>query len=406
MAERKRIVFVDDEPRVLDGIRRMLHSLRDEWEMSFVGGGREALDLMAKERVDVIVTDIRMPEMTGTELLEKVRDRYPATVRIALSGQADKDSMFKSVGPIHQYLSKPCEAETLRSTVIRVLALRGMLANEKLERAISGMESLPSLPENYNQLLRELESPNASIKSVERIISRDMGMSAKLLQLVNSAFFGVGRRVSNPAQAVVLLGLDTVKNLVLTTHVFSQFKGINVPGFSLQALWNHSVASAGLAKRIAVAEGAVERTREDTFVAGLLHDVGKLLLASKLPDDYGRALKLAGTNGRSLSQAERETLGASHAEVGAYLLGLWGLSETIVEPVAYHHCPEKGTGDGFTPLVAVHVADAIARGCAKGDPNGSAPGIDADYVGGQGLGERLAVWQEICRKALEEEEKR
>ena len=180
MSDKETILFVDDEPRVLAGIRRMLHSMRNEWDVSFANGGAEALEMLAQKPFSVIVSDMRMPGMTGVQLLEEVRSRYPKMVRIALSGQSSKKSILRSVGPIHQYLPKPCSADILRSTVARTCALRTLLTVDKLQGVISQLEVLPSLPSLYDELMRELQLPSPSLKVVGKIVSRDIGMSAKI----------------------------------------------------------------------------------------------------------------------------------------------------------------------------------------------------------------------------------
>jgi len=222
MPNKKRVLFVDDEPRILDGLKRMLRHMRDEWEMSFVESGEAALKVLESARFDVVVSDMRMPGMDGAELLTRVMERYPQIVRIVLSGHADKEMILKTVRPAHQYLSKPCDPEKLRSTVARASALRGLLADELLKQLVSQMSTLPSAPSLYNEVMNELRSGEGSVQRVGEIVSKDVGMTAKILQVVNSAFFGVPRHVESPAQAVSLLGLETIKALALSAQVFSQ----------------------------------------------------------------------------------------------------------------------------------------------------------------------------------------
>lgn len=185
------ILFVDDEPNVLRSIRRMLHGLRQEWDMKFVESGHEALSLLAKEAFEVIITDMRMPQMDGAQLLTEVKKQYPHMVRIVLSGHTDKDMILKSVQQAHQYLSKPCDAETLKSTISRTRARRSLLSQESLKRIVSKIDVLPSLPSLYAEIINELQSSDLSIQKIGQIISKDLGMTAKVLQMVNSAFFGI-----------------------------------------------------------------------------------------------------------------------------------------------------------------------------------------------------------------------
>ena len=400
MGVKKRILFVDDEIKVLDGLRRMLHSMRNEWEMRFALSGAEALTIMDSDSFDVIVTDMRMPGMSGADLLREVRKRHPQTVRIVLSGQTKRENILKSITPIHQFLSKPCEAGKLKSTIVRAFALRELLNNDKLKAFISKVESLPSLPVIYHEIVDALQSEDASTGMVGKIIAKDIGMSAKILQLVNSAFFGLARHVSDPEQAVILLGLKTVKSLVLSVHMFSQFDQSKLKGISLTSLWEHSITVAAFAKRIAKAEILNPKSADDAFMAGLLHDVGKLVLATNFPQEYSTVLSLADKEKIEVHEVEYNIFGSSHGEVGAYLLGLWGLPESLILTSAFHHCPQKNPEKNFDPLTIIHVANVFENEttCRRG--LGVIPTIDHAYLAELGLTERLPKWKKICEETI------
>jgi len=399
MAEnKKRILFVDDEIRILDGIRRMLHCMRHEWELEFATSGAQALDMLQEKPFDVIVSDMRMPAMTGDELLREVRKRYPRVVRVALSGQTSKESVLRSVGPIHQYLPKPCDAEILKSTLARTYQMRSLLQVEKLQEMICQMESLPSLSSMYSELMQELQSPNASLKAVGRIVAKDLGMSTKLLQLVNSAFFGIRGHICEPEQAVTLLGLDTIKALALSVRVFAQFEPTDLPGFTVEGLWQHSTAVATLAKRIIQTENRQPKEADDAFLAGMLHDVGKLVYAAKAPAEFADALHRARQDNIAFTQAEMQTIGATHAQVGAYLLGLWGFSDPVIQALLFHHNPNDSRTSALTILTAVHVANALVSrsdGCSAHDCR-----IDEEYLAGLKLTDRLDRWQQLSADAV------
>ena len=388
----------------------MLHSMRREWEMSFAEGGQEALDFLSSSRsnpenrgepFDVLVTDLRMPGMDGVELLKEVRKQHPKIVRIGLSGSADREAIIGAVGLTHQYLAKPCDAETLKSTLTRACARSDLLKDDRLKQLISQMGSLPSLPSLYHEMLEEVQSPNATINTVGQIISQDIGMSAKVLQLVNSVFFGPRQPISNPIRAVDFLGLETIKILVLSVHMFSQFHQTTLGGLSLTTLWDHSVAVGGIAKRIAEVEGAKQKLADDAFMAGLLHDTGKLVLVENLPEEYGAALTLTSEEGLGLLEAENEIFGATHAEVGAYLLGLWGLSDPIISATTFHHNPMKCLDNNFNTLTAVHVANLLEHEASSTEAADAIPTIDYAYLAELGLTERLPVWQKICLKTIQ-----
>ncbi|GAB4455043.1 MAG: response regulator [Anaerolineae bacterium] len=384
MAEMHHILFVDDEPRVLSGMRRQLYSLFDECVMVFVDSGPAALQLLQQpgNQFDVIVTDIRMPGMDGIALLKQVQQFYPHMVRIVLTGHVERDSAMRAVGLAHQLLSKPCTADTLRLTLKNAFALRDLLSSYKLKQLVARLNTVPSLPALYNELLDEIYRQEASISKIGQIIAQDIGMTAKILQLVNSAFFGLRRQISDPAQAVIYLGLDTVKSLVLSVHVFEQFMAAGQGGVSLGQLQEHSLAVATLARQIAVSEQVEHQVADFAFTAGLLHEVGRLILAANLPADYTRVNQLM-AQGVHLLQAETQVFNATHAEVGAYLLGIWGLPDRVVEAVAYLFSPSAvaAGSDSFSALAAVHVANRLLHQQQPGPrANMMLPELDKFYL--------------------------
>src|SRR4051812_21162295 len=235
------VLFVDDEVKILEGLKRLLRSFRDQWNMQFVSSAEEALAYMAAHPGDTLVTDMRMPGMDGCQLLQATMSQWPHIVRIVLSGQSDREILLKAAGLAHQYLNKPCDPELLKSTIQRAHALREFSVNETLKRLVSKMTSIPSLPGNYQEIMVELNQPEPSLKVIGEIMTRDAAMTAKVLQLVNSAFFGLPRRVTDSTQAVTLLGLHTVNGLVLSACVFSQFDQQECEGFSVDEFVLHSL---------------------------------------------------------------------------------------------------------------------------------------------------------------------
>lgn len=391
---RKSILFVDDEPKILEGLGRMLRVMRHEWDIHFATSGPEALELMVGESFDLVVSDMRMPGMNGLEFLTEVKARYPNVIRIVLSGHADQLLIMRAVGVTHQYLSKPCDAEALRSTVTRALELRALLENDPIKRLISRLSVLPSLPSLYSEIVSELQSADASIHRVGEIIAKDPGMTAKILQLVNSAFFGIRRVVSNPMDAAAYLGLETIQSLVLSLHAFARFEACQFPGLSIDQIWSHSVAAGLLAKRIMEGENAGRAQAAEAFTAGLLHDLGKLVLTGNLPQEYGAVLAWAAHGEVTLHDAEREVLGSTHAEIGAYLLGLWGLPDPIIEAVALHHHPGDCADKAFGPLCAVHAANVLEKEHSSGRAfPGQASWLDLTYLDAVGKARRLEDWR-------------
>jgi putative nucleotidyltransferase with HDIG domain len=392
---RSRVLFVDDETRILQGLQRMLRSQRTDWDMVFAASPAEALEAIDTSPFDVVVSDMRMPGMSGVQLLEEVKRRQPDAIRIILSGQSSEESVLSSVGPAHQFLAKPCDAEELVATIRRACGLRALLRHGELQKVLSRVGVLPSAPELYLQLVTELKSPSASVHRVASLVSSDLGMSAKILQMVNSAFFGIRRRVSDPQQAISLLGLSTVTALVLSAKVFGQFDETRLHSVKLSGLAAHSLAVAGLARSIVRAEQTTSVIQDDSFTAALLHDVGKLVLATHVTDPYGHAVELASREQCPLWLAEREVLGADHAHVGAYLLGLWGLPDSIVEALAYHHEPDRCGHESFAPLTAVHVADALYHEAERSSGETARPLLSLDYISRLGRADAIADWRAL-----------
>ena len=387
--EKKKVLFVDDEPNVTQGLKRMLRSMRREWEMSFALSGPEALEIMAAGPIDVIVSDMRMPGMDGAQLLGIVQERYPNTIRIVLSGQSSKEAILRAVGAAHQYLAKPCDAETIKQTVSRAFMLRDIVTGDRLQGIAAKMQTLPTLPETYNELLEEMKQTEPSLPYISRLIKKDVSMTAKILQVVNSAYFGIRRKITSTEEAVKYLGLENISALVLAANVFGQLdQTIAVPGFSMESLWSHSGEVGRLAQRILKAENKPKGDVDDVLTGGLLHDCGKLVFAANMPSAYAKIIKDVKENATPLSDAEKAVFGASHAEVGAYLLGIWGLPDAIVEAVAFHHNPSEFQHQGCTSLTAVHVANCYCH-------DKSASTIDQEYIRLSGQAEKLQTWVQI-----------
>ncbi|MEM9644291.1 MAG: response regulator [Planctomycetota bacterium] len=390
------ILFVDDESNVLSGLRRMLRSQRREWTMHFASGGEEALSLMERETIDVIVSDMRMPGMDGAALLTRISEAYPHTVRLILSGQSDHERIFRAIGPAHQFLSKPCEAETLIETVSRACRLQSQLADESLRNVISQIGTLPSLPQLYRDLVGELESSDASLDRVGEIIGADLAMSAKVLQLVNSSFFGIPQHVNCPKHAVSLLGLSVIRPLALTAGAFARYEDSILLEFSLSDAIDHGLAVATTARAIAMAESPeAPYLIDDAFIAGMMHDIGKLVLASHLQSSYREAFSLVSRENLAHPEAEKAVFGTTHADVGAHLLDLWGLPNSIVEAVAFHHRPSESDATQFSPLTAVHAANVLRRSSESvGDAKHGTP-WDLVHLETLNLSDRVKAWKKL-----------
>ena len=396
----KRVLFVDDSPNVLSALRRMLHGQRHEWDMKFANDGAEALELMEHEPFDVVVADMRMPGMDGAELLTETMKRHPSTVRIVLSGQADPSSVLRAVTPAHVYLTKPCDAETLKATVDRACSLRDRLSQQSLIDLVSQVTTLPSLPSVYAKLIETLNSEDASVQDVAKLITQDIGMTAKLMQMVNSSFFGMPRRIESPEHAAALLGLNTLRPLVFSAGIFSQFSDASLPDYSLDALVEHSLAVSHLAQEITLEHTGEKHLAEEALLAGAVHDVGQLVQVANQPGEFHKALRLAKEKEIPLYEAEMEVMGAHHANIGAYLVGLWGMADPIVEAIAFHHEPSGCAATEFAALTAVHVANALINEQQPSCDITLAVELDNGYLERIGVADRVPAWREMAEEFL------
>lgn len=389
-------LFVDDEPNILSGLKRMLRIMREEMDFLFAESGQEALEILSSQHVDVIVSDMRMPVMDGATLLATVQERYPHVIRVMLTGQANDEAILRTVGVAHQFLAKPATPDALKAVLLRGCALQKLLKNKQLKSLVSSIDKLPSLPAVYAELQKKLIDPDCSISDVATIIEKDMAMSAKVLQLVNSAFFGLFKNIDSQARAVNLLGLDTVKALVLGVGVFAEMTTTPSKHFSVTNLWNHSMGTAALAKKIAMAETNDKQCIDASFIAGMMHDVGKLLLFATLHDEFIQAVTVARQREISLCHAERQTFSTDHADVGSYLMSLWGLPGSVVEAIAFHHRLDEYPEPSFSPAVAVHAANVIYYRQHPETSVGAPPEISQCYLEQAGLADRFPEWTELC----------
>jgi HD-like signal output (HDOD) protein len=394
----KRILFVDDEPRLLEGLQRMLRSRRMQWEMAFANSGAEALALIAVRPFDVIVTDMRMPGMDGAELLQRVRDVAPSIIRIILSGYFQKEAAVRAVPVAHQFLAKPCDPEALREAIERACGLNATLPDEALRHAVCAIGELPALPRTSAELMQALQFPDTPLEEIGRIVEQDVGITAKVLQLVNSAFFGLRLEIATVPKAIRYLGLSTLKQLVLSAEIFRAFcPARSVRGFSLENFETHSQLTARIAARLP----APKEVSTAAVVAAMLHDVGQLILAVRLQEQFELALETSVREARPLHVVEQELIGASHAEIGAYLLSLWGMPKTVVDAVCWHHHPLQG-GDailGLDVLAITHIADALASEHADRGAGFAEQGCDLlnlEYVTALGVADEIPRWRALA----------
>ena len=330
-----RLLFVDTSPKNLAAYS-MLFADSNDWECRFADCIKASFDELSKDEFSMVVCDIKMPVLNGVPLLETVAQMYPHIIRVVLVPSLSTDYPKHLVKYAHRVLVRPESSESLEDVLLRIYDLYKTIMRPQAIKYIEGIETIPSLPKVYSDLIAELESPSPSVKKAASLISADIGMSASILKMVNSAYFGLSQRIASPEFAVSLLGLDIVQGLVLTAHLFTSFSNAEAKLLHLEKIVDHCLITGFLAKEIAIHEN-LPTAKSDIYIAGILHDIGKLIFVSHSPKLYRQVIDTATIKKIPLYEAEEEMFGVTHAEVGAYLLGQWGLSELIIELIAYHH---------------------------------------------------------------------
>lgn len=379
-----RVLLVTDDASAGRALRAAFAPLQGEWEATVARGAVDALRRLDGPSYDALVTDAQLAGVGCAELLLETRRRHPPTARLVLA-DANTGELVRLVALAHRVLPKKGDPTELLGAVQRSYSLRALLGNSSLASVVGRLASVPALSTLYTRIADELMTPDYSLAAVGELVAQDLGIAAKLLQMANSALVGLRKPATTPNQAVKILGADLTRTLVLAADLFSRYNPASLRPFSIEALWEHSRAVAELAGAIAASERVDERMTRESALSGLLHDIGRLTLASQLSGPYKEVMTLIRTENLQPAAAERRVLGTTHAEVGAYLLGLWGLPDGLVEAVAWHHNPSGCPSGTFTPLTAVHAADAIVRSAEGAHP-------DAEYLARLGLSDRWGAW--------------
>ena len=353
----RRILFVDEDAALPDSLRQRLQGRRRGWDVAFATSAEAAFQLLEREARDVVVSGLRLPGSDGLQFLRTVGERWPHAVRIALSSTEDPRNGIRLLPVTHQHLARNAPLQQIEEVIERCLKLQEVLSQPALRSLLGRIRCLPAQPRVFAKLQVVMANESVSSREVGRIITADAVITAKVLQIANSAFFRRARRITNIEQAVMYLGFPGVRNLVLCAEVFARWPGrLAHASLDLELLQLH-------VQRVAAVAGALTadtRFRDDSVLAALLHDIGYWVLIQECRAELERALELAISEGVPMHAAERRILGASHAEVGAYLLGLWGLPYPVIEAVAHHHAPERPRATKFDVLAALAVAIALS----------------------------------------------
>lgn len=359
--ENPRVLFVDDEPNILGAMRRMIRMHRPSWTILCAQSGESALECLDENPVDVVVSDMMMPGMTGGQLLEKVRQRFPGTLRIALSGQVGLPQVMESIRCVHHYISKPCSAEALAEKIETALEAGSFIPDRQLREHVANPAFIPVQASVFERLMLEFEKPDPSLEVIVDQIKQDISLTATMLSLVSSPFFGLPRKLESITEAFSMLGLEVITG-ILPSSLLSPQERAGTPGFSLELLNDHSRRVRSVAGQLAIHAGASREVASRSFISGMMHDFGKTILATTCAQKFSEAVDLVEKRHCTLSQAEREVLGTTHAEVGAYFLALQGLDRNIVQAVRNHH---HWSEFDMSEVMFLHIADVMDHQCVR-----------------------------------------
>jgi HD-like signal output (HDOD) protein len=392
----RRMLIVDGDLVTLKKVQSDLSQLRSDWQIDLAENGRLAWDRLQQSEFDALVCGPKLQGMNCLELLERARDHQPSQFRLASTDRAEQDAALRLLGIAHQVVAYPLDAPSLVARISRAFELRTKLEDAQIRAVLAQIHKLPSLPPLYLELLEELRDEEVSVSRISQLVSRDLGMSTKMLQLVNSAYFGIPHAVQRMEEAVTYIGIDMLRVLVLTLQVFSLFDVSRVKGFSFDKLWKHSWRVGALARKIAAIEGWEQNRADEAFMSGLLHDLGKLLLVTGLAPRYQEVAHEMEKVLMPDWEAEQKVLGVTHADLGAYLLSMWGLPDPVVETVLWHHQPGAVSDSELTQVALVHIANAIDHGTMLPRAILELGWLDCKLLEKLGLTGQFTRWQEIA----------
>jgi HD-like signal output (HDOD) protein len=387
---KRQIYIVDDQPQVLETAMAIVGVVMPEAVVTGFNDPLKALEAIRSNPPDLILSDERMPGMQGSQLLEEARELAPGTLRIIMSGYVSLDKLT-AITSAHQYVAKPFDALQLKNILVRTFAARDRVQNKRLQAVVTSLRSLPSLPQVHHVLLTELENNRGASAVIGQMVAQDAGLSAKVLQLANSPLFGREYLVSSPVEAVLCLGTSMIAAVVLAQTLFKHYHSNSHPEFSLQRVWSHCWRTADLAQCYCREQKLPRQTQEEVFLAGLLHETGRLILMDNFPDQYQAACDAARQAQSPLGPQLRQVFQIAPCEIAAYLLDLWGMPETVVAAISLLEHPENEKAAAFTMASALYIADQIGSKDTPPDPFPTEE-WNAAYLRSIGCAEDIESW--------------
>ncbi|MGM0444302.1 MAG: HDOD domain-containing protein [Fibrobacterota bacterium] len=396
------VLFVDDDLQVLHTYRRMFGG-STSWDSYFAADGAEAMEYLDSCAIDIVITDLEMPFIDGVRLLSWVEQHHPDVTRVILSGYTPVSVSPEMFSTAHRFFRKPAAKEAITHFINTTLFLYGSIYQGQARAALNSIHTLPAFPSVLSELDHLFRDGEPAVKHVAALISRDPGLSATILKLVNSDYFPIPHDISSVQQAVALLGLDVIRGLVLVTHLFDSMPQKIIDDFNIAYFMRHSALTSAFCRAIGGCEGWTPAEIEFITSAGLFLDVGELIFALNYSDIFKEIADHIAQYGGEMARMEERNIGMGHGEAGAYVLGLWGLPDDLISLIAVHHRPERirdnpCPGPGQLTFAAVlHCADLWACEFLHGEQPGRCDALNESFISQSGFASRLVQWKDVCR---------
>lgn len=389
---KKHILLLDENPKSLQLLQETYEQSDCALELLTSQSASDAFSKIEQHPVEVLMVDMTRPSEQVQQFINQTADGKPQLPRLLITDLSDQRALIKWVGKANQFLIKPCDPITIKAALERRAVIRNWFPSDAVVNLLVKVQKLPSPPGLYYEIIRKLNG-HASLEDIGNLIGKDPSLTSKILQLVNSTAFALQNPISSAVEAVLFLGVETTKSLVLLTQSFTSFLGTPAVLFSVDKLWQHALRTATYCQTIAKSQGVEEREIEEIYTAGLLHDLGKLVLAANFSQQFRDANMMAKAKKMPLWEAEQEIFKTNHAEIGACLLAIWGLETSLVESLAFHHQPTRSHVRTFGSLLAVHAGNAIANAVIN---QSIEVDVDWQYINGCGMGDKISQWLSEC----------
>lgn len=389
-----RVLYLEEDPRLVAELINFLGD-KSEWDVAHAKTPADARAIAAKQPIDVALISATMPDADPVATAEELTRVHKKISIFILAPDADSGGGLAYASGRFQWLTKPSPPETLISAIERMATLVSWLTNNTTIDLVAGLHSLPTMPSNYQGVIRAIHSPHSSVQEIADAVEKDMGITSRVLQVANSAYYGYSKKITSPMEASMLLGIDTLKSLVRYTHVLNNFPQTPATNAVFDAVWRHSAGVAAVARKIALQKTGDETLGDEAFTAGLLHDIGKVVLTSLRGDEYKQVIRQAAESKTPIHMIERIKMQTTHAETGAYLLSLWGIPFSILEAVAWHHYPRECKEKKFSALTAVHVANVGEHQRQQTDTEKEIPKLDELYLRECGVWDEAQEWVKL-----------